>query len=210
MNNDTIFKSSINITTVMESEILPLQVDLKIGLSFDETDPYHQAIALERVRYTINVLFQDSIFGSRKNDLCHQLKELTSTRVAECWDEPWDQFIALLVYYKLTAILEGKGAVEFINISGDTISDDLQYTYYADMLNNEISDDDLMWLSKLQQELPELKTLWYHRSDTSINEDNNPMEMSWETLGLTWNRKPPVDPTTNKDNIRKFEPKLIK
>ena len=212
MNNDTIFKSSINITTIMDTEILPLQVDLKIGLSFDNIDPYHQAIALERVRYTINILFQDSIFGSRKNELCQQLKELTSTRVAECWDDPWDQFIAIIVYYKLSAVLEDKGHVEFINISGDTISDDLQYTYYADMLNNEITDDDLIWISELQKEEPGLKTLWYHRSDTTINEDKDPSEMSWEMLGLVWD-KPPArpDPTSNNiTNIKKFEPKIIK
>lgn len=137
MNNDTIFKASINITTVMDTEILPLPVDLKIGLSFNDIDPYHQAIALERVRYTINILFQASIFCSRQNKLCQQIKELTTTPVAECWDDPWDQFIAILIYYKLSAVLEGKGHVEFINISGDTISDDLQYTYYDKRYNSK-------------------------------------------------------------------------
>ena len=171
MNNDTIFKASINITTVMDTEILPLQVDLKIGLSFNDIDPYHQAIALERVRYTINILFQDSIFCSRQNKLCQQIKELTTTPVAECWDDPWDQFIAILIYYKLSAVLEGKGHVEFINISGDTISDDLQYTYYADMLNNEMTDIDLCWLAELQKKTPTVTALRYHRSDTTLKED---------------------------------------
>jgi len=213
MINDTILKSSINITTIMEKEILPLKVDLKIGVSFGTTDPYYQAIALERIRYTINILFQDAIFGSRTNKLCQQLKLITDTKIAECWDEPWDQFIAIMVYYKLTAILEGNGFVEFINISGDTISDDLEYTYYSDMLNNEITDDDIEWLAELQKSLPDLKTLWYHRGDTSINEDRNAPELTWGTLGLLWEKPLKADPTVTKiktNNISKFKPRIIK
>ena len=160
MNNDTVFKASIHISTVMEKDILPLVVDLKVALSFADCNPYRQAIALERVRYTINVLFQDSIFVSRKNELCEKLKGLLTTPVVECWDEPWDQFLAIMMYYKISAILEGRGTVEFIQISGDTISDDLEYTYYADMLTTALTDIDLEWIKKLQNSTrPELKTL---------------------------------------------------
>ncbi len=211
MNNDTIFKSSINVITIMEDEILPLRVDLKIGLSFDTTNPHHQAIALERIRYTINTLFQDSIFGSRRNKLCQKLKLITSTKIAECWDEPWDQFIAILIYYKLTAILSGKGFIEFINISGDTISDDLEFTYYADMLDTDITDDDLDWIEHLKKTThPDIKTLWYHRDDTSVNEDIDILEPTWKMLGLLW-EKPSITGTKIKtNNVSKFKPRIIK
>jgi len=211
MNNDTIFKASINITTIMEDEILPLKVDLKIGLGFPtDANPYEVAIALERIRYVINTLFQDSIFASRRNKLCKKLKLITSTRIAECWDEPWDQFIAILVYYKLTAIMEDKGFVDFINITGSTVSDDLEYTYYGDMLNNEMTDDDQSWLTELQKSLPDLKTLlWYHRNDTSVNEDHDQLEMTWETLGLLWSRPHTPGPVKT-NNISKFKPRIIK
>lgn len=206
MNNDTIFKSSIIITTIIEDEIFPLKVDLKIGLSFDKVNPYHQGIAMERIRYTINILFQDSIFVNRRNKLGQKLKSLTNTRIIECWDEPWDQFIALLVYYKITSILEDKGHVEFINISGDNVSNDLEYTYYSDMIDSLITDDDLDWMKKKQ-----LKSLWYHRSDTSINEDNNQSEHTWALLGLLWEKphKPkPIKIKTN--NVSQFKPRIIK
>jgi len=208
MNNDTIFKSSITITTLMETEILPLKVDMKIGLNFDDTDPYHQAIALERVRYTINLLFNDAIFGSRKNELLPKLKEITSTRVVECWDEPWDQFIAIMIYYKISAVLQDKGHIDFINITGDSISDDLEYTYYADMLHGSITDEDLDWMRA-----EKLDSLWYHRADTTVNEDDDSMEPSWEMLGLVWTKtaeKPLSSETNNIRHISKFTPKIIK
>jgi hypothetical protein len=204
MNNDTIFKASIAITTVMESEILPLNVDLKIGLNFDGTDPYHQAIALERVRYLINAVFQNSIFCNRRNQLCKELKPLVHTRTVECWEEPWDQFIALMVFYKVTAILEGKGHVDFIRISGDTISHDLEYMYYTDMLSNDLSEDDLAWMIEHK-----LESLWYHRSDTSVNEDNAP-ELTWKQLGLMWEKPDNEVKVTGGDNIKQFTPKIIK
>lgn len=204
MNNDTIFKASIHVTTVIENEILPLKVDLKLGLTFDGTAPYHQAIALERVRYLINSVFGNSIFCNRQNKLCQELKALTNTRIAECWEEPWDQFIALMVYYKVTAILEGNGFVDFIRISGDSISHDLEYMYYTDMLSNELSDDDYNWMKEYK-----LESLWYHRADTSCNEDNAP-EMAWETLGLSWDKPDSQLKVTGGNNIKKFIPKIIK
>lgn len=205
MNNDTIFKSSITITTLMETEILPLKVDMKIGLNFDDIDPYHQAIALERVRYTINVLFNDAIFGSRKNPLLLAIKDITSTRVAECWDEPWDQFIAIMIYYKISAVLQEKGHIDFINISGDSISDDLEYTYYADMLHSALSEEDVAWM-----ETEKLKSIWYHRDDTSVNEDADSSELSWETLGLIWDKTTLIPCASETNNVRKFTPKIIK
>ena len=211
MINDTTFNTSINITTVMETEILPLTVRLKIGLSFEDADPYHQAIALERVRYTINILFRDAIFGSRKNPLLRKLKTITTTRVAECFDEPYDQFLAMLVYYKLSAVLAGKGAVEFITISGDSAGDDLEYSFEAAMLNSNVTDDDLVWITNMQKSIPELKSLWYHRGDTSLNEDIDIMEPTWEMLNLTWEKaKPAQQVYPKKDNVTKFEPKIIK
>jgi len=134
------------------------------------------------------------------------LKELTSTPIVECWDEPWDQFIALMVYYKLSAVLDDKGHIEFLNIRGDSISEDLEYTYYADMLNSDITECDLEWMKE-----KDIKTLWYHRADTSINENNDPSEMSWDMLGLVWD-KPPTrpDPIGAKNNIKQFTPKIIK
>lgn len=207
MNNDTIFKSTIHITTVMETEILPLEVRLKIGLGFDDTNPYHQAIALERIRYMINVVFQDTIFGNRKNPLIYQLKELTSTRIAECWDEPYDQFIAIMVYYKVSAILEGVGYVDSINISGDTINEDLEYSYYSEMLTSDVLEEDVEWMKS-----KEIESLWYHRSDTSINEGEDSSELDWNTLGLSWDKPEKKDGKVHsfKNNIKKFTPRIIK
>ena len=208
MNNDTIFKSTISITTVMETEILPLSVRLKIGLGFSDADPYHQAIALERIRYVINIMFNDSIFGSRTNDLVHVLKSLTTTPVVECWDEPWDQFLAIMVYYKVTAILENVGYVDSISISGDTINEDLEYMYFAEQLDSAVLDDDIAWMKEHK-----LESLWYHRSDTTVNEDmKDPSAFSWKTLGLTWDKPAPNNQivVTGGSNVKPFTPKIIK
>lgn len=208
MNNDTILKASINIITVIEKEIIPLNLDIKLGFSFGSTNPHYQAIALERVRTLLNVIFNNSILINRENELCNKLKEMTSTPIIECWDEPWDQFIAIIIYYKLSAILEDKAFIEFINISGDSLCDDLEYTYYADMIDNELSDDDLDWLNKHR-----LKSVWYHRSDTSINEDNNKEELTWEMYGLPWDADKKEIKKNYVNNIRPFKPfkpKIVK
>lgn len=209
MINDTVLKASINIITVIEKEIVPLKIDLKVGFIFSSTNPHYQAVLLERARILINVIFNNSIFVNRENKLCDKLKKITSTPVVECWNEPWDQFIALLFYYKLSAIIKDKAFIDFINITGDALCDDLEYTYHSDMLNTEITDEDLFWINKKK-----LKSLWYHREDTSVNEDNNKKQLTWEMRGLAWKKQKPKKSEESEEpyvnNIIQFKPKIVK
>ena len=210
--NTTVLNATIIITTVMESEICPTKFNIKIGLDFEDADPYHHAIGIERIRYLLNMVFNRSIFIDRNNPMLDSLKKMTSTRVAECWDDPWDQFVALMVMFKSQAVLEGKGIVDFVRVTGDS-GDDLEHTYYADAISYELGDEDFLWLAEKQKKQKDLKTLWYHRSDMSLNEDYAQFQEHWDILGLDWDKTKnagdpgPSEPITN--NIRQFKPKIV-
>lgn len=221
MINDTTLTATIMVTTVIEKEILPLEIRLQIGLAFDDADPHHQAIAIARTRFLLNEILDKAIFCSRHNPMIQDLRKITNSKILECWDDPWDQFIAMMIYYKTTAILEGAGSVEFIQISGDQLSPDLQYKYHAALFTSGIIDEDALYSTdnKLTSDASycadnKMTSLWYHRPDTSINEDDDE-DMSWEMLGLTWE---PLDdddveeksPKKYVNNIRPFVPKIIK
>ena len=199
---ETIFQIELQVTSIMEKEILPLCIDLKVGLVFPDTDPYHQAIALERVRFILGLAFNGTIMINRNSDILDKLKDITPTPILECWDEPWDQFIALMVYYKLTAILEDKGFVDSINIAANT-GDGLEYTYFGDELNDEMIDDDLEYAKSINKTL-----LWYNRNDLSIN-DFEEVDLTWENIGLTWEKKKTKKTTKYIDNIKHFTPKIV-
>jgi hypothetical protein len=203
MINNCTYKADIQITTVMEKEILPLTVSLEFDLIFDETDPYHQAIALERIRFLINILFNDAIIGGRNNELFNQLKDITDSRFVECWDDPWDQFIAIMLYYKVSAILEGAGYMDAIRVSGDSLSPDLEFRYNTEAFSNEMIETDTAYMKEKK-----LDSLWYQRADTSTNEELE--EMSWETLGLGWEKPEDKDDGPVLNNVKKFKPKIIK
>jgi len=199
---ETIFQTGLQLTTVMESEFLPLSIDLKVGLIFPETDPYHEAVALERVRFILMLAFNDTILINRNSDILDKLKDITATPILECWDEPWDQFIALMIYYKLSAILEDKGFVDSINIAANT-GDGLEYTYFGDELNDIMVDDDMEYAKSIGEKL-----LWYNRNDLSVN-NFAPVELTWEMIGLTWDKKKSKK-QKEVNNIKQFTPKIIK
>jgi len=54
--------------------------------------------------------------------------------------------------------------------------------------------------------------LWYHRSDTTVNESDDPAAFSWKTLGLTWDKPEPNNQIVVKggNNVKQFTPKIIK
>ena len=78
------------------------------------------------------------------------------------------------------------------------------------MLNTDLTDIDLEWLAELQKTKPEIKTLWYHRNDTSVAEVPSPQELTWDQLGLIWTRTDNQLTVKYTDNIKPFTPKIIK
>ena len=198
MINDTIFNASINVTTVVEREIFPLAVQVEIGLIFGDADPFHQAVGLERVRFFLNNILNQAIICSRENPISSELKGLTDTRVVDCWDDPWDQFIALMIHFKVTAILEGAATIDYIKVSGNSIASDLDFKYYTkDFPSTMIGSD---------EDVPP-QELWYHRPDTTVNEETD-LEMTWKMIGMGWEQEETPAPHIN--NIKKFTPKIIK
>jgi len=209
--NSIVFKSSITANIILDSEILPTNYDIKIGLDFDNSEPYHQAIGLERINYMINIVFHQSIFVDRNNKMCGEIKKISTTNVAECWDNPWDQFIAWMILYKCNAILSDKGLIDFVTVTGDS-GDNLEHTYYSNTISYDLSEDDAEWLRLNQEKHKELKHLWYHRDDLSLNEDHDGFEMNWDSIGLDWNRAKnaiSADETPHYNNIKQFKPKIV-
>ena len=200
MINDTMFTTSITVTNVVEREISPLNIDVELNLIFGIADPYHQAIGLERVRFFLNNILHKAIICGRDNEIISDLYGITDTRIVECWDDPWDQFIALMIFYKVTAILEGAATVEYIKVSAKTLAEDLGFTYYAKDFSDEMLAAD--W-SKTDK-----GSVWYHRPDTTINE-NTDLEMTWRMLGMDWSEDA-NDPESTSPNVKKFTPKIIK
>ena len=101
-------------------------------------------------------------------------------------------------HFKVTAILEGAATIDYIKVSGNSIASDLDFKYYTkDFPSTMIGSD---------EDVPP-QELWYHRPDTTVNEETD-LEMTWKMIGMGWEQEETPAPHIN--NIKKFTPKIIK
>lgn len=93
--------------------------DVRLWLLTNSTDPDSHNIALERVRYFIHGRLDSSILISSEHE--EQVKQLYATglRITTLPADPVDQIIGIMLYSKLSAIVEDRMLIGEVEISSD-------------------------------------------------------------------------------------------
>lgn len=93
--------------------------DVRLWLLTNSLDPDSHNIALERVKYFIHGRLDSSILISDEND--EQVKQLHSTglRLTTLPGDPVDQLVGIMLYSKLSAIMEDRMILGEVEISSD-------------------------------------------------------------------------------------------
>ena len=93
--------------------------DVRLWLLTNSVDPDSHNIALERIRYFIHGRLDSSILISSEH--AEQVKQLHATglRITTMPSDPVDQIIGIMLYSKLSSIVEGRMIIGEVEISSD-------------------------------------------------------------------------------------------
>jgi len=143
--------------------------------------------ALDRIKHFVNVELDSTIFiNADYQEQCNKYLQ-AGLKITTLPEEPIDQVIGIMLYYKLNAIMEKRmlvTATRLQSVLGDTM------TYVFDSTDNAG---------------PFVKPGWWHDADlvhceSNLQSTNNVVSMhrtsAWRDLGLLW----PEDQSLNSDD----------
>lgn len=162
--------------------------DVRLWLLTNAVDADSHNIAIERIRYFVHGRLDSSIFISSEHEA--QVKQLHATglRITTTPSDPVDQIIGIMLYSKLSAIVEGRMLIGEVEISSD-LGGGVVY------MHNE------------EENLGPLETAgWWHDADltqchSSLISEEKVMSLAkstiWRELDLNWPDTEPKEDTGN-------------
>lgn len=220
------YTTTICAMAYIDNKLNPINIAVKLGLDYIDTEPYVQAVAHERIDFMMHEIFKNSILVSRHNEMRDELYDLMDNQIVECWDDPWDQLIAIMFYLKISSVLDQKIYLTFISLQCDLV-EGLEFTFSGEeLLGGHVSDGD-DWINELAK--VGFDKCWYHRNDLTTSDyiqelagdDEHEegelyiakMNLKWEEIGLGWKKPADLETQVNKkktNNIKQFVPKIVK
>jgi len=210
---NNIYKTTIVMMAMIEKDLLPLTIDLKLGIDFGETEPYKQLMAFDRVSFMLNGVFNGAIVIGRDHKKYNQFHNLFDTQIVECWTTPYDQFLGFMIYAKMNAILEDSAYINMISIECHG-GEGMEFVWEADELFPTMTEECLEQVEKLKP--LGLTETWPYRSDLTTNDHIVKgtlanIDDTWEDIGLGWELPAGVRPKPkHKNNVTPFIPRVIK
>lgn len=159
------------------SRIFPNSYKLKIDMVTLTENSEHQNIAIQRILIFIREILNGSIFCHVANPNATKLEKIAKgSRIILFPEEPFDQIVAMILFHKLHAIVEGNFEIESIKI-GSNISPDLVYTV-EDFEDFDYDEDNI--------EIP-----WWGRPDPTTTDNPKKLKKasSWSDINLEWEPK---------------------
>lgn len=164
-------------------QIFPNTYTVKLNMLTGTENRTHQNVALHRVAFFVNEIFNQSLLISINNPIVTKLSKLIKdSQIIKLPDDPYDQIIGMILFDKLSAIAEEKLLFESILI-GSHITPELFYT---------VDDFEIF-------ELENVEKPWWERSDLTVTDDPKLLTdtNTWKDLNLDWD--------ANNDDDKKIE-----
>jgi hypothetical protein len=105
-----------NTGMVYENEFCVNVYEVTVGMTIITTDPTHQNIAYDRIEYWLNYVMNNSLLISDTSDKLDAYIA-TGQRVIALPHEPVDQVVGVMLYSKLSAIVEDRMLITDVNLS---------------------------------------------------------------------------------------------
>lgn len=144
-----------------------------------DDEPDEQWVALERIKYIFDEALSNTIFINKDETKIINGFSSLGVKVSTLPSEPYDQAIAIPIFYKLNAICEGKFNITNMMFKSH-LSDQVEFIFDADMTS--IYDE---------------KNGWWKQSNTSVADKINKKDKivklekdcDWHEIGLEWKGK---------------------
>ena len=140
-------------------------------------DPLETNIAMDRLKFFISGEIESTVFINQANMPKAEMLHIMGVNITTLPEEPVDQIIGMMLYYKLNAIMEGRIEITQIDVSS-SLGDGVWY------LHDEEDNSG-----------PFVKDGWWHQATTQHDtieleqpEDNvlKVISTGWYELGLDW------------------------
>lgn len=171
-----------------EDQLQMNRYTVSLNLLTTTRDSASTNIALDRAKAFVHGALESSVFINQANQQRAEMMQLMGVNVTTLPEEPVDQIIGMMLYYKLNAIMEGRMAVTRLDLMS-LLGDSVWYQHDAD----EDSPG------------PFRAEGWWHEASVQHNtvdlgdaKDNvvKVMPNAWVEYGLTWPEDKP-EPTAN-------------
>ena len=180
--------------------------------SQEEEDPY---TCFGRIRNLIKDLYQDAIFVYVANPLLPTLHKKFSSRIVTLPYAPSNFVIAVVTWYKILSITQGRVTLEHIAVSCDK-SDDITLHVDEDIIASDELMDDLAFKNW------ERPAWWFRNTPTTwdipilknkeiimkYDENEWPEHLQWERKPVTIDKKKKTE--SNIIPLKKWKPEVIK
>lgn len=178
-----------------EDQLQMNQYSVSLNLVTGTKDPADTNTAMDRLKAFVFGELEHSVFMNGAQRERAELMHMMGINVTTLPEEPVDQIIGMMLYYKLNAIMEGRMMVHSLDISS-TLGDAVWYQHDDEDLPGPFSQDG-----------------WWHDSTVRHNtadfaeKDAHVLKVepnAWVDYGLLWPNEQPLNTTTTAGNTVVF------
>ena len=169
--------------------------EVSMNLLTKTKDSASTNIAMERLKAFVHGVLESTVFINQANMERAEFMQMIGINVTTLPEEPVDQIIGMMLYYKLNAIMEGRMTVRSLDISS-TLGDSVWYQHDDEDPPGPFTQDG-----------------WWHDCTVKHNTvdfaeaDENVLKVepnAWVDYGLLWPNEQPLNTTTTAGNTVVF------
>ena len=164
---------------------------VSLNLLTKTKDSVSTNIALDRAKAFVHGALESTVFINQSNTERAEFMQMMGISVTTLPEEPVDQIIGMMLYYKLNAVMEDRMAVTSLDISS-TLGDSVWYQHDEEDMAGPFAEDGWWHRASMQHETVEREP-----------EPGNVVKVistGWHELMLEW----PENATTGNDNTVVF------
>lgn len=161
---------------------------VSMNLLTQTRDSHSTNVALDRVKAFVYGALESTVFINQQQKDKAEMMQLLGISVTTLPEEPVDQIVGMMLYYKFNSIMEGRMTVTNLDIAS-TLGDSVWYQHDSEDLAGPFVEDSWWHRASMQHETVEA-------NEVAANVVKV-ISTGWHELGLEWpeNLLPPTDST---------------
>jgi len=141
-----------------EDQLQMNRYTVSLNLLTKTKDSASTNIALDRVKAFVHGALESTVFINQTNQERAEMMQLMGINVTTLPEEPVDQIIGMMLYYKLNAIMEGRMTVTGLDIAS-TLGDSVWYQHDEEDIAGPFAQDGWWYRASMQHESVERDTV---------------------------------------------------
>jgi len=160
-----------------EDQLQMNQYTVSLNLLTKTKDSVSTNIAMERLKAFVHGALESTVFINQANTERAEFMQMIGVNVTTLPEEPVDQIVGMMLYYKLNAVMEDRMIVTGLDIAS-SLGDNVWYRHDEEDVSGPFATDGWWYQASMQHE--------------SVERDPEPgnivkvMSTGWHELNLEW------------------------